>query len=269
MTESGPKYADREGSGPRSPRESHPAVYEMDAAAVRRLDRAAIETFHIPSLVLMENAALGVLPRALRMLEGTGRSVSVVCGPGNNGGDGLALARHLHIRGCRVAVGLLGDAGELRGDAATNARIVEATASESDSITIGPWRALTETTPDLVVDALFGIGLSRAPEGGAADAIAWIGRRRAGGSRVLSIDVPSGLDADTGSPVGSACVRADATVTLSAVKPGLRRLDAQAFVGELSVAGIGVPESLLARFGRALNRPAGSEPGDRDRPTPL
>ncbi len=224
----------------------------MSVSAVRELDRTAIGEFHIPGIVLMENAALGVLPVALELLGAQGGHAVVLCGPGNNGGDGLALARHLANRGCAVEIGLLAQASDAATDAGVNLRIARAMSRDTDLLTIGGIDSMAARTPDLVVDALFGTGLSRAPEAGAADAIDWIGRRRAGGSRVLSIDVPSGLDADAGTPLGSSCVRADTTVTLAAIKPGLRRLEAQAFVGDLRVAGIGVPDSLLARFGRPI-----------------
>lgn len=117
----------------------------------------------------------------------------------------------------------------------------------------------------LVIDALFGTGLSRGIGGRAAALVGWINGRREAGARVLAVDVPSGLDADSGEPVGGVCVEADATVTLAAVKPGLTRLGAQRFVGDLSVGAIGVPLGLLGELGRAWvprTRGADGDSGD-------
>jgi len=267
MSGSGPKFADREGSSkperpPHTP--SAPVVYEMGVDAVRALDRAAIDEYGIPGIVLMENAALGILPKALAMLEDHPGDVSVLCGPGNNGGDGLALARHLVLRGVRVEVGLLAPIDSYRGDAAINLRIALRTANTCDRLSIGPIASLGDEPATLVVDALFGTGLTRALEGAGDEAVRWIAERRSRGASVLSIDVPSGLDADTGEPLGTECVQADATVALAAVKPGLSRLEAQAYVGELSVAGIGVPEALLARFGTHWTPHPGSDGAKAD-----
>ncbi|MEM9373399.1 MAG: NAD(P)H-hydrate epimerase [Planctomycetota bacterium] len=243
---------------------SHEPVYEMDVERVRALDRAAETEFGLPGIVLMENAALGVLSAASDLLASEEPTVTVVCGRGNNGGDGLALARHLVNRGVRVCVGMAVDPGSLQGDAAINMDVIRRMADHEPSLRIEPCSRLTEAAPDLIVDALFGTGLSRAVEGPCAEAVRWILARKQGGSHVLAIDVPSGLDADTGRPTGSACVRADTTVTLAAIKPGLTRLEAQPYVGEIRVAGIGVPRSLLARFGSLRTPPRGSDgPGPR------
>ena len=252
MTEARPRFGDREPPAAAQPA-AEPAypVYELSVGAVRELDRRAIDEFGIPGIVLMENAARGLREHALELLARARRGDCVIlCGPGNNGGDGFALARHLVAFGVPTTVVLLGDRDASGGDAATNLRVIERmsvpvrTAEEllSDA-------SSGTDTPGLVIDALFGTGLARPPEGVAAALIGWAGSVRGRGGLILSVDVPSGLDATRGEPLGTACVRADRTVTLAAVKPGLTRLEAQGFVGDLAVADIGAPVSLLAELG--------------------
>lgn len=249
MSESGPRYADREpreGPPPR-PRPAHP-VYELAVDAVRTLDRLAVERYGVPGIVLMENAARNLREHALDLLARARRpDVVVLCGPGNNGGDGLALARHLSNLGVPVSVVGVGEPGDPDSDAGVNRRIVERMGIarlEPEDLPESP-----SQTPGLVVDALFGTGLTRPIEGVAADLIAWAARARSRGSLVLAVDTPSGLDAQSGEPLSDACVRADRTVTLAAVKPGLSRLEAQGFVGDLAVADIGAPAALLGELG--------------------
>lgn len=243
------RFADRQTQAARSrnPEHTPPAhpVYELTVNAVRDLDRRATEQFGIPGLVLMENAARGLRERALELLAlAREPTVVIACGPGNNGGDGLALARHLANFGVDTTVVLAADASAVRGEAGVQLGIVRRMSI--------PLRTPAQTaglTPGLVVDALFGTGLSRPVTGDSGTLIAWIGLARKAGSLVLSVDVPSGLNADTGEPLGRSCVGADRTVTLGAMKPGLSRLEAQPFVGEVVVADIGVPVSLLAELG--------------------
>lgn len=211
----------------------------------------------------MENAAIGLLPAARQMLGKDERTVVIVCGPGNNGGDGLALARHLLNDRVSVRVVTLAEPETLRGDAAVNMQIIQRLAKTDHALKVGSLEQALDNAPTLIVDAMFGTGLGRPISGHAAEAVRWIADQRARGSRVLAIDVPSGLDAQTGQPLGSTCVRADATVTLAGIKPGLTRLESQAFVGDLSVATIGVPESLLSRFGTPWNPPNGLGRTDR------
>lgn len=186
-------------------------------AQMREIDRLAIEEYGIPSLALMENAGVAVA----REVEALGaHRVLVVCGAGNNGGDGYVAARHLANHG--VLVQILA-AAEPKGDAAIMAR---------------PARRLCGTvgSPDAIVDALFGTGLTRPIEGD------WIARINGAGVPVVAADIPSGLDADTGLPLGDA-VRATVTVTMGLPKVGFAR--ATAYVGRVVVADIGFPRALL------------------------
>lgn len=242
---------------PARPEPAYP-VYELTVEAVRELDRRAVSDFGVPGVVLMENAGVALREQALAMLaEARSGEAVIVCGPGNNGGDGFVLARHLINRGVGVRVVLAGDPGRVRGDAATNLEILRrmGVAVEPVAPPLGA---------GLVVDALFGTGLDRAITGDAAGLVAWINDARRKGDRVLAVDVPSGLDATTGLPLGEACVAADRTVTLAGVKPGLTRLEAQPFVGELVVGDIGAPVALL----RELGRPQGGSAGGGLPPDP-
>ncbi len=226
-------------------RPSYP-VYELSVAGVRELDRRAAIELGIPTIVLMENAARNVRDHALDLLARARRcDTLILCGPGNNGGDGLALARHLAVFGMPVRVALAGRPSP-DSDAGTQLRIIERM-----GIPILPHgaAALGDDAPGLVVDALFGTGLTRPVQGIAADLIAWADDQRGRGALVLAVDVPSGLDADSGCPLGETCVSYDRTVTLAAVKTGLTRLEAQPYLGELAVVDIGVPASLLDALG--------------------
>jgi NAD(P)H-hydrate epimerase len=233
-----------EPAGPRVVPPAPPPRFVLGRDAVRRVDRTAIEEYGIPGIVLMENAARGLADEARQRLEATGSArVIVVCGRGNNGGDGYALARHLHNAGLAPRLATLG-VPRPGSDAAVNASICRRMGLPIDDA------GMLATAPavDLVVDAVFGTGLDRAVTGPAADAIAWMNEQTA---PVLAVDVPSGLDCDTGRPLGPT-VRAACTVTFVAPKPGFLELDAQPFVGEVVVADIGAPAELVERFGRAL-----------------
>lgn len=207
----------------------------ITVAQARAIDRDAVERLGMPSLLLMENAARAVADRARSMMAAAGTDAVVwLCGAGNNGGDGLAAARLL---GPGCAVHLLAEPDRARApDAACQLAILRAAE--------WPVRVGSPPEPDdhrgaLWVDALFGTGLSRPLEGAAAE---WVERfNRALGPK-LCVDVPSGLDGDSGEPLGPVC-RGDATVTFAAAKVGLIRPEAAAFVGELHVAPLGIPSA--------------------------
>jgi NAD(P)H-hydrate epimerase len=211
---------------------------------VRAIDRLAVERYHLPSIVLMENAARGLADVAAGMIGDSG-GVLIVCGPGNNGGDGLAAARHLHNRGLDVSLFLSRPAADYQGDALTNLRVAQAM-----NLTILPHDAPLDVLPraGLVVDALFGTGLTRPVAAPFDRIIEWMNRQAA---PVLAADLPSGLDADSGLPLGC-CVKAAATATFVGLKLGFTRPHAAAFTGPVRVVDIGVPRELaeaLARTG--------------------
>ena len=186
----------------------------------------------VPSIVLMENAGKAVAHEACRMRPHPGRIV-VLCGPGNNGGDGYAAARLLKASGHEIRVYRLGDAGKLKGDAAEMARRLDGHVRPANSDAL--------QSMDLIIDALFGAGLSRPLEGDAGE---MIGAINSSGIPVLSIDVPSGVDGSTGAAAGPA-IKADCTITFFRKKPGHLLLPGRALCGDVVVADIGIPDVVL------------------------
>lgn len=244
----------------RRPQEEPPSCLVLSRDAVRRVDRVAVDRYGIPSIVLMENAAIGLRERSLAMMLGLGTErVVILAGPGNNGGDGLALARHLHNAGAEPLVLLAADPERLAargGDAATNLAIVQKMRIELERLDRSAGAELLERSasgPVLIVDALLGTGLRDAATGIVRDAILHVNRVRAPRMGVLAVDVPSGLDCDTGEPAGGGpAVIADATVTFVALKPGMLRLEAQRWTGDVTVAEIGVPRELVEELGEHM-----------------
>lgn len=212
----------------------------LTAAEARAFDRWAIEKLGVPPLVLMENAALA-LAEAIGEGFGEARRIAIFCGPGNNGGDGLALARQLLTRGYEVAIYLATFGRALANDCARQLEICQA--MELGIVELGDdWReaAARAAGADLVVDALFGTGLDRPLRAPFADLIEWLNALPA---PRLAVDIPSGLDAGKAHLIGPA-IRADATVTFAAPKLAHMLLPAAEWVGELSVADLGVPFDL-------------------------
>ncbi len=212
----------------------------LTAAEARAFDRWAIEKLGVPPLVLMENAALA-LADAIGERFAEARRIAIFCGPGNNGGDGLALARQLLTRGYEVALFLATFGRALTNDCARQLEICQA--MELAIVELGDdWRASAApaTGADLAVDALFGTGLERPLKAPYAELVDWI---NALDLPRLAVDLPSGLDAGQAHPIGPA-IRADATVTFAAPKIAHLLLPAAEWVGELSVADLGVPFDL-------------------------
>jgi NAD(P)H-hydrate epimerase len=217
-------------------------------ATIREWDRRAIEEYGIPGIVLMENAGAGAA-RIIRGLIPTDDAFrgrwSVLCGPGNNGGDGFVVARHLHNAGIDVRVILTTPEAYRRGsDAARNLEILRRMASVPLEARPGPpsnrIRDSLGTGP--VVDALFGTGLSRPLESPFTD---WVDALVASGSRVVALDIPSGLDADSGEVLGAA-VKADHTTTFAAAKVGFQKGEGPTRCGRVHVVEIGMPRELWA-----------------------
>ena len=238
------------------------------AEQVREIDRLTVENYHTSSLLLMEAASAACLDAIRERLDdnATGKRALILCGKGNNGGDGAALARAMSRAGMHCSVVLFGKVADTSADARTNFESVSRLASfeagspespppitfiECDGV--GSWEQIARPRGayDVIVDALFGTGLTRPLEGVFLKVIEHVSmlreaRERAGGARplVLSIDVPSGLNADKSNPIGPA-VEADLTVTFTAPKPANVLFPASDFGGELIVADIGSPRSLI------------------------
>lgn len=220
----------------------------LTRAQVREVDRLATEELLIPSLVLMENAGRN----AAEEIAGLAAQVEparivILCGPGNNGGDGFVITRHLANRGLAVRPILVGDPRKMSPDCTANHRIVEAmglrTSIHSGSAQI---RELADSiqADDLVVDALLGTGFTgsvRSPLDLLIQSV-----NDALKESVVAVDVPSGLDCDTGT-VANVAVRANLTLTFVARKLGFDNENAGSYLGRIEVLDIGAPPELIAR----------------------
>jgi NAD(P)H-hydrate epimerase len=218
----------------------------LTRAEVREIDRRATEEFGVPSIVLMENAGRGAADVLMR-LNAERKSVIVLCGKGNNGGDGYVIARHLDNHGWPVSVWSLANPNELRGDAAINAKIVQ-----NSGISLVPAHenidaAVTHLSSfsGWLIDALFGTGFTGRLNHPYDRIVESINASRA---QILAVDIPSGLDCETGVPLGSA-VRAHHTVTFVAAKTGFANPAAKGWLGQVHIVDIGAPRKLLAEFG--------------------
>lgn len=218
---------------------------------IRELDRRAVEEYGIPGMVLMENAGSGAARVAAEMLgDPWGMQVVLFCGRGNNGGDGFVIARHLHNQGAKAHLVLACEPAEIpdAGEAGQNLAIARA-------MSIPVYTGVTDTgrahaagltkTADLLVDALLGTGLS----GDVRDPyLSLIRLINAADKTVLSVDIPSGLDANLGK-VLRAAVRAKRTATFVLPKRGFFLLEGPVHVGKVDVIDIGVPRELIESLG--------------------
>ena len=242
----------------------------LPASAVRELDRVAIHERGVPSLLLMENAGRAVAAAVARQVERGAGPVLILVGPGNNGGDGLVIARTLFNRGLLVRVHFIGPLEKLRelsDDTQTNARLWRDL--DQPGAPAGAGRLIEtcegagvvalarelETTP-LVVDAMFGTGLTRELRAPWSDVVRRVDRAHdERGMPVVAVDVPSGLHADTGEVLGAA-IRASSTVTFVAPKPGFFVGQGPEHTGALTIAEIGIPRDLvLAAFAQTRAEP--------------
>ncbi len=215
----------------------------VSAAEMRAIDRTAIEEFGVPGQGLMERAGAAVA-RAAHASRGVNGRALVLCGAGNNGGDGYVAARHLRGDGVDVRVVALASRDQLRGDAlAAREEAERAGVPITDGLEAGKLEA---GAGDVVIDALLGTGLARAPEGAYAKAIESIDELRSRGAKVVAVDVPSGLSADSGRPLGP-CVHADATVTFAFQKRGLVLHPGPSYAGQVLLADIGIPAAAAAK----------------------
>ncbi len=211
------------------------------------IDARAINEYGIPGVVLMENAALQCVSRVQTLCPHPDTSrIVILCGRGNNGGDGFVMARHLLRRGYRVYTWAAGKPDEYRGDAAVNYNILQRCGVPVHQGIEDPSRILQELNKDdLVVDALLGTGLKRQVSGPFDRLIQTINNCPA---RVLAVDIPSGISADTGEVMGCA-VKANYTVTFALPKRGLLLFPGAGYAGEISVADIGIPQSRMENNG--------------------
>jgi len=209
------------------------AVKVVTSAVMRELDRQAICDVGIPGMVLMENAGRAVFEHLCqRFGPVAGRLFVVLCGTGNNGGDGFVAARHLRLAGARVHLHLAGDPDRLRGDARSQFQI-------AGQMGLRPGEGPPPS--GIKVDALLGTGAKGPPRGEVADAIRWM---NADANPTVAVDIPSGVDSDTGSVAGEA-VCATSTVTFGYPKAGLLVLPGALYAGEVVVSPIGMDWDVL------------------------
>ncbi len=219
----------------------------LDAKTMQELDRQAIEDVGIPGIVLMENAGKGCLKvLSSKFPTELERGCLVVAGPGNNGGDGFVIARWLAQKGFSVKVLCLCQLEKFKSDALTNLNICRNMGIEIHECPDEPAldeRAFLFDTCPVIVDAIFGTGLSREVAGHFAKAISLM---NSSNSKVLSVDIASGLSSDTGSVLGCA-VKADCTVTMAAAKIGHVNWPGRLYTGELHVVDIGIPSFVISK----------------------
>ena len=247
--------------------------YVTTSEKVKELDQKAIEDWEIPSPVLMENAGRNATELIEEELSPESNRVLVIAGKGNNGGDGLVVARRLLDRGYQVEAFVLGDRGELSPETGRNAKILERM-TEKVRYCSPDYAGLireVESNPSVIVDAIFGIGIEGELRGNYPDLVARINDSE---SRKIAIDLPSGLPANTGNPPGKA-VKADLTITMGLYKQGTLRPEASEYVGRQEVVSVGYPSKLVNslpglwpgmndELARSLlpDRPSGDHKGD-------
>lgn len=219
----------------------HSSLSQISRAQVRAVDQISIEKFGVPGVVLMENAARGCVDI---LADRGAKCVRICCGKGNNGGDGLAMARLLDLAGIQAKTLLFCPPDEIAGDAAVQLNIVQKAGLPLEII---PSDVTDETLDclltdaDWIVDALLGTGMQGDPRPPLDRVIAAINRSDA---KRMAVDLPSGLDCDKGTP-GDPTVEATVTVTFVAPKLGFAAETAQAYLGEVITAGIGAPRQAI------------------------
>ena len=214
---------------------------------MRELDRKAIEDYEIPGVLLMENAGRNVAEEVMKMLsKGSNKEIAIICGKGNNGGDGFVIARHLHNKGYDVSVFLLAKSKDVLGDgdAGLNFKIIKNMDIETNEVlSVADIEHMARQISNcaLIVDAIFGTGLNGELREPAMSVVIKINELKI---PVVSVDIPSGLDCNKGKVLG-ACIKAEKTVTFALSKKGFFAEDGPKHVGDLVVTDIGIPRELL------------------------
>jgi NAD(P)H-hydrate epimerase len=221
-------------------------IIRLTRSQLRQADQIAIGFYGIPGILLMENAARNLSKIVHEACNACPSRIVIVCGSGNNAGDGYAAARHLSNLGHSIRIVVLKPIDQLQGDARLMADIANKMwlemVHDPDAIS---------SDCDVIIDAIFGTGLSRTPEGTFAKVIEQINRIDAKVHRV-AVDIPSGLDCDTGIPMGVA-VKAHQTVTFLAEKVGFSRPEASIYTGKITVVDIGAPVEVIQKVQTAFH----------------
>ncbi|MFC1708503.1 NAD(P)H-hydrate epimerase [Candidatus Omnitrophota bacterium] len=216
----------------------------VSCSKMKQIDKLATERFSIPSLILMENAGRSVAQEAKKMLRGRSVPIVMLCGYGNNGGDGFVAARHLHNAGYKIKVFLIGPRKPMSADTKTNFKIISKLKIKINKITnerqvksvMGGLRKR-----QLIIDAIFGIGIRGELNNFYSRLFKEINSLHL---PVLSIDIPSGLDADKGIALPVA-IQAHKTVTMGLIKKGFLSNLAKKYLGKIIIADISLPKELL------------------------
>jgi len=220
---------------------------------LQAIDRIATDKYGIPSLILMENAGRAVAEETIKLLKHKKNPrVTVICGKGNNGGDGFVTARHLHNKKYKVTILYLGNINDVKSRSqATNINLNIALKLRIPVIELSfllkglprPHRNAFRLlkSADVIIDAIFGIGLEREIQSPLLEFIAQI---NSSSIPVVAVDIPSGLDTDTGNPLGIA-IKAKRTVTFGFPKIGFLRPSAKKYLGKLIIADIGIPNEVV------------------------
>ena len=213
---------------------------------IQTLDDVAICQYGVPSIALMENAGKAVADETLRQLKKKpSAKVVVICGLGNNAGDGFVVARHLLNAGIRTDVYLIGSARKLKQDAAINYNILRSIKYPVQEIKdVSPGMVKKFESADVFVDAIFGVGLNREIKGVFKDVVEAVNGYA---KKVVAVDIPSGLDGTTGNIYG-VCIKANTTVTFSFAKKGFLKKEGPKHVGKIKVVDIGIPIRLMERI---------------------
>jgi NAD(P)H-hydrate epimerase len=230
----------------------YPVDRKVTRQEMQRIDAEAIRRIGIPAAALMESAGRAVAEVAFEMMPRGGATALVCCGSGSNGGDGLVAARYLHNWGVAVVVVLVGRSPAPDSDAGVYLEVVRRMGLPLEEIASREQLSRFDrplSASGLVVDALLGTGFSEAAGPVREPAAGVIGRINASGKSVLAVDVPSGLDCDTGRAAGIA-VRASCTVTMGLAKIGFDLADGPRCVGRVHVADLGFPIGLLFPQGK-------------------
>ena len=220
------------------------------AQQIKSIDRRSIRDFGMPGTVLMENAASAIMAEMEKFFDGLGHlKVGIICGKGNNGGDGLALARRLSIRGVPVRVALLAPFSAVSGEAKVNLSVLRK--MDVEIVQNASTRSLADIIAwsDVLVDAMLGVGLSSPLKGVYAQAVNMM---NASGRHIVAVDIPTGIDADTGAVMNTA-VEADLTVTMALLKRGLVLYPGARHAGTIRVADIGIPAEVVEKEGVSLS----------------
>ena len=214
---------------------------------MRAVDKAASEIGGIPSIVLMENAAIACVNELKKDFgELTGKRIAVFCGKGNNGGDGFAIARHLHNMDAEVSVYLV-CGNEFKGDAKINFDIIKKMNVNIDVVSDTENLKYIIRSNDIIIDAIYGTGIHGTVGGISYDVINEINENS---KYTMAVDVPSGINSDSGEICGI-CIRADKTVTFAAYKVGMLMFPAADYTGKVTVADISIPDYILE--GQSIN----------------